>query len=124
MFSRPSKYASGHFLRALPSAYGRGGRINYPKSIVPRASQSWASTSAGSQKVPEDLYMTNNLETKIPMKQKITDLGHFIDRCELCMVTTAKGDPPVLVSRCMGVAGKVISVGPLDAISRVKRHNH
>ena len=58
-------------------------------------------------KDPEDLYMKNNLEQNVSVKDKIVDLGKFIDRVELCMVTTAKGDPPSLVSRCMGVAGKV-----------------
>lgn len=89
-------------LRVLPSWRVSGlpslRSIRYPNGPVRRFATS---------KTPEDLYMKNNLEKHISVKEKIVDLGKFIDRLELCMVTTAKGDPPALVSRCMGVAGKV-----------------
>ncbi|KAJ5737876.1 cytochrome P450 [Penicillium malachiteum] len=57
----------------------------------------FAHTSAS--KAPEDSYIKNNLERHASLKDKIVDLGKFIDSCELCMVTTAKGNPPALVSR-------------------------
>ncbi|KAI2736030.1 hypothetical protein DTO013E5_9185 [Penicillium roqueforti] len=76
---------------------------------LPSVRSSWSPHGARSfatSKDPEDLYMKNNLEKNVSVKDKIVDLGKFIDRVELCMVTTAKGNPAALVSRCMGVAGK------------------
>lgn len=63
--------------------------------------------------------MKNNLEQNVSVKDKIVDLRKFIDHVGLYMVTTAKGDPPALVSRCIGVAGKVCVC--IDTIPLVKR---
>lgn len=54
-----------------------------------------------------DPYKAKNLDTDASVKEKVEDLGNFIDGCKFGMMTTRQDKTGHLVSRCMALAGRV-----------------
>jgi general stress protein 26 len=55
---------------------------------------------------PADPYKAKNLDTEVPVKQKVEDLGNFLEGCKFFMMTTRQNATGHLVSRCMALAGR------------------
>jgi hypothetical protein len=64
-------------------------------------------TSTGNQ--PVDPYKSKSAEDP-PLEQKIEDLVDFISETKYGMLTTKMSDSDLLTSRCMALAGKVITL--------------
>jgi hypothetical protein len=67
--------------------------------------KSFSNTDTGDQH-PEP-YIKDNVEHSTSMEKKLKTLGHFFERAPICMVSTVHSQTDELVSRCMGLAGKV-----------------
>lgn len=86
-------------------------RLNYiiikhsNKTKQPRMS-STINTSKGEQ--PIDPYKAKSLEDP-PLAQKVEDLVDFISEAKFGMLTTKIAGSEYLTSRCMALAGKVLS---------------
>lgn len=65
---------------------------------------SFSNTDTGSK--PADPYKEKNLDTP-DLKTKIEDLVKFTEATKFCMLTTRIASTGMLVSRAMGVAGRV-----------------
>jgi len=52
-----------------------------------------------------DPYKAQNENDEISLKEKVADLGGFVDRCKFCMMTT-KSPEGNLASRCMALAAR------------------
>lgn len=57
-----------------------------------------------------DPYKQKNLDTDASVKEKVEDLGNFIEGCKFGMMTTRQNATGHLVSRCMALAGRVNGV--------------
>jgi hypothetical protein len=53
-----------------------------------------------------DPYKAKNLDTEVPMDERINDLLEFVDKAKFCMLTTVTPEGH-LASRAMALAGKV-----------------
>lgn len=73
---------------------------------IPLRKMSFSNTDTGSK--PADPYKQKNLEDP-SLKEKIEDLGAFVDRAKFCMLTTKTADG-LLASRAMALAAKVSSL--------------
>ncbi|SZE99927.1 unnamed protein product [Blumeria hordei] len=60
--------------------------------------------NTGTQYQPDDAYVTEN--EPVSIRDKVCDLGRFIDCCRYAILTTHHASSGALVSRCMAVAGK------------------
>ena len=60
--------------------------------------------SANSSKDP---YRQKNVDSEVPLQEKVTDLVKFIETTKFGMMTTRQSDTGCLVSRCMSLAGTV-----------------
>lgn len=54
-----------------------------------------------------DPYKEANLDTAVPLQQKIQDLSGFMTHCKFAMMTTRDAASGSLVSRCMALAAQV-----------------
>lgn len=67
-----------------------------------------SSTHAGNGE-PLDPYKAKNLDQEPGIKEKVTDLIEFIQKCKFGMMTTRDAESGALVSRCMALAETVSS---------------
>ena len=68
---------------------------------------SFSNTDTGSK--PADPYKAKNID-HASIKDKVEDLSDFITACKFGMMTTRVGSSGQLVSRCMALAAKVLSL--------------
>lgn len=64
----------------------------------------FSNASTGNQ--PADPYKAKNLDFP-SLKEKVEDLGAFIDKTKFCMLTTQTAGSDLLASRAMSLAAKV-----------------
>jgi len=67
---------------------------------------SFSNADTGSK--PADPYKEKNID-HASIKEKVDDLSEFITACKFGMMTTRDDSSGQLLSRCMALAGKVIS---------------
>lgn len=61
-----------------------------------------------------DPYKEANLDTDVPVDQKILDLSEFMKNCKFSLMTTRDAKSGNLVSRCMALAGQ--ELGGIDLL--------
>jgi hypothetical protein len=90
-------------------------QVSYIRTLtITTPKMSFSNTDTGSK--PADPYKEKNKE-ELSIKEKIEDLGEFVDACKFGMMTTRHGNDGALVSRCMALAGKVRSVSCIYIIN-------
>jgi hypothetical protein len=57
---------------------------------------------------PADPYKAKNMDDP-SLETKVKDLVAFVDKCKYCMMATHTPSSGLIVSRCMALAGKVLT---------------
>jgi hypothetical protein len=85
--------------------------IPNPRQFTTTTSKmSFSNTDTGSK--PADPYKAKNKDDDVTLQQKVEDLSDFISSCKFGMMTTRDAKSGALMSRCMALAGKVITPFP------------